>query len=114
MYHISGVVKGSRKAEIVNKKTGEVTEKWFIGFSAPKENGYDGEEVVTEVQVSRKLYDTGLVAHYEKIKGQKVLAPIFLSPWQGSRGPQISVFFAGDGKPRGFDDSRKVQAVSQQ
>lgn len=100
MFHVSGVVKGCRKVERIDTKTGEVNEKWFIGFASPKDNGYDGEEVVQEIAVSKKLFEQGLVAHYEKFKGQMVIAPIFPSAWQSKNGPQISYFFGGDGKPR--------------
>lgn len=99
-FHVSGVVKGCRKFEQIDKKTGAINEKWFIGFASPKSNGYDGEETVIEVQVSKKLLDAGLVAHYEKFKGQYVLAPVFPQAWQGRNGPNISYFFSDDGKPR--------------
>jgi len=100
MFHVSGVVKGCRKFDQVDRKTGEVTEKWYIGFASPKVNGYDGEEIVQEVQVSKKMFESGLVAHYEKFKGQLVLAPIFPSAYQGKNGIVISYFFTGDGKPK--------------
>lgn len=98
MLHVSGVVKGCRKKDTVNKQTGEVYSKWFIGFASQKENGYDDEEVVTEVQVSKALYDTGLVAYYEKLKGVEVIAPIFLTTFKGEKQVFVNYFFSGDGK----------------
>lgn len=98
MLHVSGTVKGVRKKESVNKMTGEVVTKWFIGFASPKENGYDDEEVVTEVQVSKALYETGLVAYYEKLKGVEVIAPIFMTTFKGEKQVFVNYFFSGDGK----------------
>lgn len=98
MLHVSGIVKGCRRTESTNRQTGEVIEKWFIGFASPKENGYDGEETVTEVQVSQKLYKAGLVAYYEKIKGQEVIAPVFLTTFAGEKKVFVNYFFSGDGK----------------
>jgi uncharacterized protein YodC (DUF2158 family) len=100
MLHVSGVVKGCRKVDSVDKKTGEVRTKWYIGFASQKENGYDDDEVVTDVQVSKNLYEAGLVAYYEKFKGQEVIAPVFFttfSPKDSDR-VYVNIFFSGDGK----------------
>lgn len=113
MLHVSGVVKGCRKVESVDKKTGEVRTKWFIGFASPKENGYDDEEILTEVQVSKSLYEKGLVAYYEKVKGQEVIAPVFVTSFspKDSERVYLNYFFSGDGKALPLPKAQPAVAV---
>lgn len=98
MFFISGVVKGTKKVDDKNRQTGEIITKHFVGFESPKANGYDGETVVTDVQVTQRQFDAGLVSYYESIRGQEVLAPIWFQVWKSGGGK--TVYFEGDGRAR--------------
>lgn len=100
MILIRGTVKGIKQIDRVNKKTGEVITRHFVGIAFPKENGYDDEETIIDVQVSNKQLHSGLAAHYEGHRGKEVFAPVFPSPWATQSGNAgISWFFSGDGRP---------------
>lgn len=96
--YVSGKVKGVKVLDRVNRQTGEVRKVYMVGFASPKENGYDDEEIVTEVQISDSLMKQGLQAYYEKIKGQNVLAPIFMTTNAGTKRVFVNYFFSGDGR----------------
>lgn len=98
MFSISGVVKGTKRVDDKNRQTGEIITKYFVGFESPKANGYDGEVVVTDVQVSKQQVDAGLVAYYESIRGQEVTAPIWIQVWKSGGGK--TVYFEGDGRAK--------------
>lgn len=100
MILIRGTVKGVKQIDRVNKKTGEVITKHFVGISFPKENGYHDEEVIIDIQVSNKQLHAGLAAHYEGHRGKEVFVPVFPSAWASQAGNAgISWFFSGDGRP---------------
>ncbi len=96
---IEGVVRGIKREENMNRTTGEMIEKYKVGFESPKPNGYDGEVIIKDVQISKSQLSQGLAAHYEKIVGQKVRAPVWVQPWKN--GNAYSLFFSDDGKPVG-------------
>lgn len=94
-YMIRGVVVGVK--EVVKRdKEGNRYSKTFIGFQTPKANGFEGEVETKTVQVSKDQLAKGLPAYYEQIKGQEVLAPVFIMPW--SNGGGFTTFFEGEGK----------------
>lgn len=94
-FMIRGKVAGVKSITRQDRE-GNPYSKTFIGFETPKANGYPGETVVTDVQVSREQLANGLPAYYEKIKGQEVMAPVFIMPWKN--GGSYTVFFEGEGK----------------
>ncbi len=112
MLLVRGIVKGIKKVERVDQKTGEVYVKHFVGFASQKDGGYDGEESITEVQISDKLLRQGLAATYEGLRGQEHVAPVFPQAWAGKQGAQISWYFSGDGLPIKPEKSEPIKKVS--
>ncbi|WP_143247515.1 DNA-binding protein [Agaribacterium haliotis] len=96
---IRGLVKGVKSDTRVNRSTGEEKTTWKVGFEEPKPNGYDGEMIIRDVQITRSQLNEGLGAKYEKLIGQEVQAPVFCSPWSNGKG--MTIFFADDGQPLG-------------
>lgn len=94
-----GVIKGVKKQEKIDRTTGEVRTSHKVGFEEFKTGGYQGETVIRDVQITKDQLQAGLAAHYEKIKGQEVMAEVFASPWSNGKG--ITLFFSGDGIPVG-------------
>lgn len=102
MLKIQGTVKGV-KTDIIRGSQGRPDfEKHFVGFEVPKPGGFDGETIVERVQVSKALYDSGLIAKYEGLKGQVVEADCFINAYRTRDGAGYQLFLSGDGKPRGI------------
>lgn len=93
-YLIKGVVKGVKEVPYTHQ--GSTYTKMFVGIESEKAAGYQGETVITDVQISKKQMQAGLPAYYESIRGQEVTAPVFIMPWKNGGG--YTVFFEGEGK----------------
>lgn len=75
-------------------------EQHYVGFQAPKPGGFEGEMETVEVQLSKRQVETGVMATYERVKGQQVVAPFFDIAYVSKAGNVGSNYMlAGDGKP---------------
>lgn len=97
MLNITGVIKGV-KTEQINGPNG-VFEKHFVGFEMPAPNGFEGETTVEKVQVSRQQFEKGLFSTYEKLKGKRVTADVFINTFRTREGAGYQLFLSGEGKP---------------
>lgn len=98
MFQIKGQVLGTKTVDM-NGQNGPY-QRHYVGFQAPKENGFPGEMITVEVQITKSQYDKGLMAAYEGVKGQEVVAPVFGNPFVSKSGPNVQWFFSGDGRPK--------------
>lgn len=98
MFSIKGQVLGTKTVNL-NGQNGPY-ERHFVGFQAPKENGFPGEMVTIEVQITKAQFEKGLMATYEGVKGQEVTAPVFGNPYSAKSGPGVQWFLSGDGRPK--------------
>ncbi|WP_444925106.1 DNA-binding protein [Microbulbifer sp. DLAB2-AF] len=94
-YMIRGTIVGVKQVTKKDRE-GNAYSITYVGFESPKANGYQGETVITDIQVSRDQLNAGLPAYYEKLRGQEVLAPIWIQPWKN--GGKFTTYFEGEGK----------------
>lgn len=84
-----------------NPDSGEIKQRHFVGVSVPKHNGYKGETITYDVQITKAQMPKGVAAHYEKIKGQEVFVPVLAMSWAGKNGNSgINWFLGDDGLPK--------------
>jgi hypothetical protein len=101
MFLLKGTIMGVKTVDNTNHSTGEVYSKMFVGVSVPKTNGYDGETISYDVQITKKQVPDGVAAHYEKLKGNEVYVPVLAFPWASKSGKAgLNWFLADDGLPK--------------
>jgi len=100
MFKIKGTVLGV-KTVTRNGQNGAY-DNFYVGFQAPKTGGFEGEMETQEVQITRRQQEAGLMAAYERIKGQEVMADVFPNTFTRRDGSaDVQWMFSGDGKPVG-------------
>ncbi|HIL23615.1 MAG TPA: hypothetical protein EYG20_10065 [Alcanivorax sp.] len=103
MFLLKGTIMGVKSVDNTDRNTGEVRTKMFVGVSVPKTNGYDGESVSYDIQITKKQIPEGVAAHYEKLKGNEIFVPVLAFPWAGRNGNAgLNWFLADDGLPKNF------------
>ena len=96
---ISGVVAGTKSITQKNNQDGSEYQRHFVGIQTDKENGYDGETIITDLAVSKAQFDAGILAYYQRLSGKVVTLPVWVSSWSGSNGKHgLNMHLGGDGK----------------
>ena len=116
MLLFSGKVKGVRKYEDTNRKTGEIITVFYLGLENPRRGGYDGEMQITEFHITKKQQESGLVDFYSGLVGKVVQVEVFNQVRAySSRGGDARYaekwYLAGDGSPV-MQDGKVLKAVA--
>lgn len=68
-----------------NQQSGEPWVMHFIGIETPKENGFPGETVVHQLQISKDLVNSGFLQLLENFENQQVSCSVYVRAYP-SRG----------------------------
>lgn len=99
MLTLTGVVLGTKTLQR-KRSDGSLFDVHFLGIQTDKESGYDGETVTSDIQVNQEQYKAGICAFYQKLRGQVVSVPIWVTAWTGNKGTAgINFHLSGEGKP---------------
>jgi len=76
MIYVRGKCKGIRS---VPDRDPNFPPKIYVGFGAPKANGYTGEEQVIEVRFSKDQIKNGFHNQFQDLQGKMVEVQVFVS-----------------------------------
>jgi hypothetical protein len=104
---ITGIVLGTKTTSHTTQD-GQPFQRYFVGIQTDKQNGYDGEAIVTDLAVSKAQYESGILAYYEKLRGSVATVPVWVSSWSGKNGSHgINMHLGGDGKAVSGEPSKQ-------
>lgn len=99
MLTLTGVVLGTKTLQR-KRSDGSLFDVQFLGIQTDKESGYDGETITTDIQISQHQYQAGICAFYQKLRGQVVSVPVWVTAWAGkNNNAGINFHLSGEGKP---------------
>ena len=97
-----GVVKGIKTLNLVSRNN-EAYQKTLLGIANPKPNGYEGEEIIKEFELSKTQINSGIVTEYNNLIGKKVEIQVWYQASGDARQGHKAVYetwrLSGDGRP---------------
>lgn len=94
---ITGIILGTKTTDH-NGPNGPY-QRHFVGIQNEKMNGYESETITTDLSVSKRQYETGILAYYEKLRGSVATIPVWVSAYATKNGSAgINTHLGGDGK----------------
>jgi|GEM_PF-4228172 len=103
MLTFHGTVKGVKRFEKTNKQTGEVYHEYFLGLANTKQGGYDGEENIRDIKLTKKQLQNNLDTYYKDLVGKRVQVEVFMNHRAWKERVYSDWFLGGEGRPISID-----------
>lgn len=90
---LRGTFLGMRQVNGTSQKTNEAYTLTYFGIETPKENGFDGETLVHQIQISRDLLNSGITRNIDSMIGKQVIAEVYVRafPTRGGASYQLNL-----------------------
>lgn len=75
--YAKGKILGVAERDQLNRKTGEVFQKYFLVLQSEKQGGLPGQTVDSEYMLTKKQLEHGADKRLNELKGQTVLVEVF-------------------------------------
>ncbi len=99
MLKFLGIVKGIKT---LNKQNKDGSKKWdehWLGLSSPKHGGYDGEQTITDIRLTQKAVDNGMINEYTNLIDKRVEVAIYISARAWKDRAFVDYGLEGEGLP---------------
>jgi len=99
MLRLTGKCSGIKVDSRTDNRTGEVTEKTYVGISTKKLDGFEGETIVEKVKLNDDQIKSGLGAELKALSGKLITLHVKPYPYSFNNKAGLAWGIEGDGRP---------------